>query len=264
MNFSPPLDPQAPFPIVFRDDDFVVIDKPSGFHVHQPELPRRRVDPELTCLVRLRRQVGEYLYPVHRIDVATSGLLLFALNKASASLMGRLFTEGLVEKEYLAIVRGYLPDSGLIQEPLALDSTGEMVPAQTSYVTLARTELSHAVGRRHASARYSLARVRPYTGRFHQIRRHMARISHPMVSDSTHGDSHHNRFFRETLGLRGLWLRADRLFFEDPRTGEQRRFQAPVSPAWTHAMQVLGWTSQDLVKDPSAMFPAAQYEQSDS
>lgn len=244
------IDRTRPFVIVHQDEDFVVIDKPSGFHVHQPEPPRRRVDPELTCLSRLRRQIQAYLYPVHRIDVATSGLLLFALNKECASMMGSLFTAGRVDKDYVAIARGYLPDDGVIDEPLALDSTGEMVPARTSFVTLARVELPYAVGRRHSSARYSLARVRPHTGRFHQIRRHMARISHPLVSDSTHGDSHHNRFFRETLGLRGLWLRAASLAFDDPRSGERREFRAPVCGEWERALQVFGWSPELILFEP--------------
>lgn len=251
VNTTPGPDLNTPLTVVYQDDDFVVIDKPSGFHVHQPEMPRRRVAPEMTCLIRLRRQLDMYLYPVHRIDVATSGLLIFALKKEVASMMGRLFTEGRVEKEYLAIVRGHLPDEGHIDAELALDSTGDMVPAATSFRTLARVELAHAVGRRHTSARYSLARAHPHTGRFHQIRRHMARISHPIVGDAAHGDSHHNRFFRETLGLRGLWLRADRLSFKDSRSNQERVFQAPVASQWENAVCVLGWDPADLVQKPS-------------
>lgn len=223
---------RGPLSIVYRDDDFVVIDKPAGFHVHQPEFPRRRVPPGRTILHVLKRQLGEWLYPVHRLDVATSGTLVFALNKDTASMMGRLFTEGSVEKDYTAIVRGWLPDEGCIDQPLELDSTGDPAEALTYYRTRGRVELPYAVGRRHATSRYSLVDVYPRTGRFHQIRRHMARIAHPVVGDSTHGDSYHNRFFRETLGLPGLWLRATGLRFDDLRTGQRREFRVAESPAW--------------------------------
>ncbi len=250
MSLTIDFDPLAPLEIVARDDDFVVIDKPAGLHVHQPEPPRRRVPPERTCLFRLRRQIGAYLYPIHRIDAATSGLLVFALKKEVAAMMGRLFVASLVEKEYLAIVRGYLPADGRIDDDLALDSTGAPAPASTSFRRLAQAELPHAVGRRHASARYSLARAFPHTGRFHQIRRHMARLAHPVIGDSAHGDSHHNRFFRESLGLGGLWLRADRFSFVDPRDGASRVFQAPIAPGWRRAVEALGWPDELLLRSP--------------
>ncbi len=229
------------FDVLLRAEDFVAIDKPPGFHVHQPEFPRRRVPKEVTCLPNLRRQLGTYLYPVHRIDVATEGVLVFALSKPAASGLCRQFQEGTVRKTYFAIVRGWTQDDGVIDEPLALDSTGEMVPALTRYKTHARVELPFAIGKKHPSARYSLVEAHPESGRFHQIRRHMARISHPVIGDTAHGDSYHNRFFRNELEAPGLWLKAREIEFDHPSTGEAVRVKSPWGARWTKMHKRLGW-----------------------
>jgi len=225
--------------IVHIDDDLVVVDKPSGMHVHQPEHPHRRVPREWTCLYAVRKQIERYLFPVHRLDVATSGLLMFALNETSARDLSYLFQNGLIEKTYTAIVRGFVADEGLMDESLTLDSTGEPAEAQTEYRCLQRFELPVAVGKRHSSARYSLVEVKPKTGRYHQIRRHFARQSHPIIGDREHGDSHHNRFFREQLGLPGLWLRAQKLKFNSASREKIDLFVAPASRQWDHATSIL-------------------------
>src|SRR5262249_31804642 len=154
--------------------------------------PRRRVAREIVCLNKLRDQLGTYLFPVHRIDVGTEGVLLFALDKKSASILSSRFREGAIRKRYFAIARGWAPEGGTIDLPLELDSTGDLAEARTRFQTRARVELPHAVGKRFATARYSLVEAWPETGRYHQIRRHFARLSHPLVGDREHGDSHHN------------------------------------------------------------------------
>lgn len=221
-----------PFDILYLDDDIVAIDKPAGFHVHQPENPRRRVARELTVLWALRQQIDKWLYPVHRIDVGTEGVLLFALNKPSAAHLCQQFQQNRIRKTYFAIVRGYTNDIGEINLPLELDSTGELVSACTHYVTHSRVELPWAVGKRHNTARYSLVEVKPETGRYHQIRRHMARISHPLIGDREHGDSHHNRFFRLDLSAPGLWLKAKRLSFQHPSQGREINLTSHWSKRW--------------------------------
>ncbi len=229
------------FNILRQEADFVAIAKPPGFHVHQPEFPRRRVPKEVTCLPNLRDQIQQYVYPVHRIDVGTEGVLVFALNKETANGLCRQFQGGLVRKTYYAIVRGYTQDEGVIDIPLELDSTGEAAESLTTYRTLARTELPYAVGKRHASARYSFVEAKPETGRYHQVRRHFGRLSHPLVGDREHGDSHHNRFFRETLGLGGLWLKAKSIEFNHPANGERISIESPWTPRWKECLNKLGW-----------------------
>lgn len=205
------------FSIVAQDETFVAIDKPSGFHVHQPEFPNKKVSREIVCLGLLRNQLRQYVYPVHRLDVGTSGILVFALSPESASRFGKAFSENRSQKTYFAVVRGYLKESsGRIEIPLESDSSGELYDAITDYEVMSYVELPFAVGKRHPTARYSLVKVKPVTGRFHQIRRHFARLSHPIVGDCVHGDSYHNRFFREQLGVSGLMLRASELTIDQP------------------------------------------------
>jgi tRNA pseudouridine65 synthase len=236
------------FNVLLYDADFIAIEKPAGFHVHQPEDSRRRVPRELTCLPNLRAQIENYLYPVHRLDVGTDGVLVFALNKESAASMCRQFGNGLVKKSYYAIVRGWSDDEGVIDVPLDLDSTGSPVEALTRYRTRARTELNVAIGKRHPTARFSLVEAFPETGRFHQVRRHLARLAHPLVGDRLHGDSHQNRFFREHLAAPGLWLKAKTIEFAHPMSGERIRIESAWSQRWLDLFPKLGF------EEPSSTF----------
>lgn len=210
----------------------MVIDKPAGFHVHRPESQREKVPRHKIILHQLRDQVGTRVYPLHRLDVSTSGILAFALHPEAARFCGRQFQAHMVEKKYWTVVRGFLPDEGQIDIPLELDSTGVPVPSLTRYRTLKRLELPVAVGKRHSSARYSWLEVSPRTGRYHQIRRHMARISHPVLGDATHGDSRHNRFFREKLGIQGLCLRSVGLKLLSLENETPLEFVAPSHAKW--------------------------------
>lgn len=238
---SLPPTPTDAFEILARETEFVAIRKPPGFHVHQPEFPRRRVPREFTCLPILRAQIEEYLFPVHRIDVATEGVLVFALSNESANALCLQFQNGRVRKTYFAIVRGWTDDEGVIDIPLELDSTNVPVESVTRYKTHQRIELPHAVGKRHKTARYSLVEAWPETGRYHQVRRHFARLSHPLVGDREHGDSNHNRFFREKLGEGGLWLKAHAIEFAHPATGARVRIDCDWSERWKRMFDKIGF-----------------------
>jgi tRNA pseudouridine65 synthase len=241
VNFTKPYSDSAPtFDILHQEESFIAIHKPEGFHVHQPEDPRGRVSRDLICMNNLRNQIDKYVWPVHRIDVGTDGVLLFALNKPSASNLARQFQDGSVRKTYFAVVRGWPDDEGTIDVPLELDSTNELVDALTKYRTHARIELPFAVGKRHKSARYALVEAHPHTGRFHQVRRHMARLSHPLLGDIMHGDSHHNRFFRTELELPGLWLKAKSANFLNPSTGARVHIESKWSGRWLALFAKLG------------------------
>jgi tRNA pseudouridine65 synthase len=238
------------FNILAQDESFVAIDKPSGFHVHQPEDPRRRVHRDIICLPNLRDQLGSYLYPVHRLDVGTDGVLVFALTKPAASFLSQQFQKGRIKKSYFAIVRGWSDDSGDIDIPLELDSTGVPVDSFTRYRTHCRVELPIPVGKRHSTARYSLVEAFPETGRFHQVRRHFARLSHPLIGDRVHGDSHHNRFMREYSGESGLWLKARSIEFQHPVSQDNILITSPWSGRWLRIFDKLGLFPEDDTVNP--------------
>lgn len=226
-----------PFTILFHDNDLIAIDKPPGYHVHPPENPQWWAPKNRIVLQILRKQIGKYVYPVHRLDAPTGGVLVFALNKKAASLMCEQFAAAdEVVKKYHAIVRGYTQDTGLIDLPLKSDSSDLMLNAQTTYRTIAKTEFNVAVGKRHSSARYSYLEVSPLTGRFHQIRRHLAAMSHPIIGDVQHGDSYHNRFFRRDLQLPGLMLRCQSMTFNHPLTNQSVAIQSQILLPWENLM----------------------------
>lgn len=233
--------------ILFQDDCMVAINKPAGLLVHRSAIDRRETR---FAMQLLRDQLGRRVYPVHRLDRPTSGVLLFALDADTARQQTGQFCSGTVQKHYLAVVRGYTNEAGLIdhalreQQDSMTDARADPdKPAQaavTGYRRLATVELAYPVGR-YASARYSLLEVRPRTGRKHQIRRHMKHIFHPVVGDTTHGDSRHNRLFRDCLDCHRLLLAATRLQLSHPRSGQRLRIDAPLQADFQRLIEELGW-----------------------
>lgn len=218
--------------VIYQDEYFIAVNKPSGYHVHPPEDRRIRVPKEKICLYQVRDLIHQKVYPVHRLDAGTSGVLLFALSSEAARKMCTLFSERQTQKTYLAVARGYTPESLEIEIPLELDSTGELAEARTSLKRLATLELPVAIGKKFPTARYSLIEVKPHTGRYHQIRRHLNRISHPLLGDAYHGDTRHNQFFRNDLKIEGLCLKAIELSFLHPWLGTQVTLKAPDCDKW--------------------------------
>jgi len=227
--------------ILFRDEHFVAIDKPSGFHVHPHEVAIHRVDRAKVCLYQVRDQLGQKVFPVHRLDAGTCGVLLFALSSTAASKLCALFAERNVQKTYRAVVRGYTQEKGLIDIPLGEDAQGVALESRTEYERLATKEFAVTVGKRFPTARYSLVEARPLTGRYHQIRRHFTRLSHPLLGDAEHGDSRHNQFFRNQLGIEGLCLMARKIEFIHPWSGEPLKIEAPFSDKWQQIHSIFAW-----------------------
>jgi tRNA pseudouridine65 synthase len=196
------------------DDDLVVANKPSGLSVH-----RGWDDDRDVALFRVRDAVGQHVYPVHRLDRGTSGVLVFARTSAVATALSRAFEGGLVKKEYLALVRGVPPDEGVIDYPIQRVEGGPRVPALTRFCCLARSTVD----------RCSLVLAAPETGRLHQVRRHLRHINHPLVGDVKHGSGAINRHYRATYGLHRLALHAATIAFAHPRRrSEWLRVTAPV------------------------------------
>lgn len=224
-----------PLLILYEDDALVAIDKPSGLLAHrQPGAPR-----EPAALQCVRDQVGCRVHLVHRLDRATSGVLLLAKSPEVASAMGRALTRGDVRKTYEAIVRGWAPQVATIDYPLVHEERKVEQSAVTQLRRLATAEIAVPVGR-YATARYSLVELRPQTGRTHQLRRHMAHLRHPIVGDVRHGDGAHNRLFRTQFESHRLLLFATELAFEHPHGGHPVTVRAPADPQREQLLDELG------------------------
>jgi tRNA pseudouridine65 synthase len=218
--------------IVYQDEYFFVIDKPAGMFVHPPERSAYPTPPEKICLYQLRDLLQREVFPVHRLDAPTSGLVTFAMTKDSTRALSLLFANRQMNKTYQAVARGHLGPEGLIDLPLKIAGFEESIGATTRYRTLKKIELPTAVGKKYTSARYSWMEIYPETGRWHQIRRHFDQIAHPLLGDIEHGDSYHNRFFRDELKIKGLCLRATELSFVHPWRQKEIRIQAPPTEQW--------------------------------
>lgn len=231
-------------PVLYRDDWLIAIHKPSGLLVHRSDLDRHETR---FAVQMLRDQIGHSVWPAHRLDRGTSGVLLFALDREVGAALSGQFEHGEVEKTYLAVVRGHPAESGVIDHPLAPMADeyagierGESRAALTRYRRLATVELPHRVDR-YPCSRYALVELRPLTGRRHQLRRHMKYIAHPIIGDATHGKGPHNRLFQELFGCHRLLLAAVILRLVHPVTGEPLVFRAPPAADFAHVLTRLGW-----------------------
>lgn len=221
--------------LIYEDEHLVAIDKPPGLLVHRTQLAAREDEAALQLL---RDQLGRPVWPVHRLDRGTSGVLLFALSPEVASAVGAMFEQGRMHKRYLALVRGWpAADEGLVDHPLARDpeqpSAGQtLLEAQTRWRVLQRLDWPFAGDARFATTRVALLEAEPLQGRRHQIRRHLKHIAHPILGDATHGKGPLNRAVAGYLGMQRLWLHALSLELTHPVGGARLALEAPPGPAW--------------------------------
>jgi tRNA pseudouridine65 synthase len=238
----------VPLPVIYQDEWLIAVHKPAGLLVHRTDLDRHETRFALQIL---RDQIGRAVWPVHRLDKGTSGALLFALDRDAGRALGALFEAGAVAKRYMAVVRGHPPVAGEIDHPLAPMADAHaghapgrsLQPAVTRFRTLATTELPYRVDR-YPTSRYALVELTPLTGRWHQLRRHMKHIAHPIIGDATHGKGRHNRLFQELFGCRRLLLAAVELGFVHPVTGQAMLLRAPPAEDFAAVLQALGWEGQ--------------------
>jgi tRNA pseudouridine65 synthase len=208
--------------ILFKDPYLVAINKPHGLLVHRTKIAN---DADEFALQILRDQLDQHVYPCHRLDRKTGGVLLFALDEDTDRSMKMLFAENEIDKTYLAIVRGWTEDSGEIDYALTRDD-GKVQEALTKYKTVERTEINVPFGK-HATSRYSLVEVKPQTGRMHQIRKHMAHIFHPIIGDRPHGCNKQNKLFKDKWGINTMMLHANEASFIHPVTKSKVGISAP-------------------------------------
>jgi tRNA pseudouridine65 synthase len=254
-------------PVLYRDDCLVAVHKPSGLLVHRSMIDRRETRFALQIV---RDQIGQRVYPVHRLDKGTSGVLLFALDPASARRLGASFDAGEVDKRYLAVVRGWLPERGEIDHPLTRQDDVYGDPARrsgvgrenlqadlasaapepvaqsalTRYQRLACAEIAERVepGQTFPTTRYSLVALNPVTGRQHQLRRHLKHIAHPIIGDATHGKGVHNRFIAARFGVGRLLLACQAMTLPHPEDARPISIEAALPEDFQKVLAGFGWS----------------------
>lgn len=237
-----------PLTILYRDEHLIAVHKPEGLLVH-----RSNIDKSETrfLLQMLRDQVGEYLYPIHRLDKPSSGLILFGLNAAVAANIQQQMFNNTATKVYLLICRGYTPVSGIINHPLkpindfkskthSIENTKSAQEAITEFTRLDTIELNVAIDK-YPSSRYSLVQAKILTGRRHQIRRHMKHLSHPIIGCPKYGKSTHNRYFANTFDVPRLLLHSYQMTLEHPVTSQPLLITAKPRDSFKNIMQRFDW-----------------------
>lgn len=210
-----------PLTILYRDEFLVAIAKPAGMMVHPVANP---TDEEPSAMKRLRDQISQRVFPVHRLDRPTSGVLLFALDKKSAGIVQQAFERREVVKTYFAIVSGNVPEKWICESPLASDSDDRPLPARTSFERIESKSLEQDLT-------LSLVKAMPSTGRFHQIRRHLLEVEHPIIGDFRYARMDESFRLGEILktGTRML-LHAAKLEIAHPHSGEPLSVRCPIAP----------------------------------
>ena len=237
--------------IIYEDAQYVAINKPNGLLVHRTRIAEEKKE---FALQLLRDQLGYRLYAVHRLDRGTSGVLLFAKSPEAAAPFTKVFEERQPAKTYFAVVRGFAPEAGTIDSAIRPDKDHqhkEPQQAVTHFSRLATVELPIPVGP-YKTARYSLVKINPETGRMHQIRKHFAHIRHYIVGDKRHGDWRHNRMFLEELNSPHLLLHAAALTIKQPFTGEIRHLKAPMPENMRRLCLQFGWGAELAAQEKPA------------
>ena len=224
--------------IIAHSEHWLAVNKPAGLSVYESSYTGPR---EETLLGLLRQQLGvDRLHAIHRLDHATSGVLLLARDARTAAVLSGQFESRAVDKRYIAIVRGEPANAFQVDHPLSgSDGRGAGKPALTRFRTLARLRLPIPLAR-HPEARYALVEAQPETGRYHQIRRHLKHAAHPIVGDVKYGKGEHNRVFRQHYGVHRLLLHARGLSFVDPVDQSQISVEAPFDAAFAKALALFG------------------------
>jgi tRNA pseudouridine65 synthase len=222
------------FQILYQDEHYVAINKPCRILVHRSAISEDKV----FVLQLLRDQLGQKIYPIHRLDRATSGVLIFGRTSEAASLLGKQMQEQLVKKTYLAIIRGYVDAQGTIDYPLAPEPDRPKQEAITHYKKLNQSEMPFSVGK-YPNSRYSLVEVTLETGRRHQIRRHFSHLRHPIINDRRHGDVKHNKYFENTIGTERLLLHAHKMKLYHPVQKEIIEIVAPLDEDFEKMIEYL-------------------------
>lgn len=220
--------------IIYQDEYIVAINKPHGLLVHQSPIAR---DADEFAIQLLRDQIGQRVFPAHRLDRKTSGVLVFTLDKETDRALQMQFQEKKTDKRYLALLRGFAPEEMTIDYALHRDD-GVLQDAVTHFKRLETFEIPFPQGK-FPTSRYSLVEANPETGRMHQLRKHFAHIFHPIIGDRPHGCNKQNKFWLENFQMNKMLLHASELTIIHPQTNEKLQLKAEMSTEFKRVLELL-------------------------
>jgi tRNA pseudouridine65 synthase len=225
--------------IIHEDDYCLAVSKPNNVLVHHAHHSRNKLE-EASLLQLLEKQGVPKCYPVHRLDRKTSGIILLAKQKKSVASFQQLFTHNQILKVYYGVVRGFAPTERIIDSPVKGRDADVYKEAETHLKTLETITLDIPV-KPYDTSRYSLVELQPKTGRMHQLRIHMNKISHPLINDAKYGDKNHDLMFEKEFGWTNLFLHAGSLSFEHPFTRQKLVLKAPFLKDWWDLFAKFQW-----------------------
>ena len=252
--------------IIWRDEHLVAVYKPAGWLVHSTGLDAGETR---VVMQTLRDQLGQHVFPVHRLDKGTCGVLVMALHSDAARALSQAFEHHATHKRYLAMVRGWAPEAIEVVHALRPDDAppdAAVQDAHTRFRRLAQLTLPEASDARFATTRASLVEAIPTTGRRHQIRRHLKHLAHPIIGDATHGKGPINRWWAERLGQQRLWLHAWELTVPHPVSGVAMTFDSGLqwsfsSSSSTSSVSSVSSVSSGAAAEVSNPSPSGDWQQ---
>lgn len=220
--------------IIYQDKNLVAVNKPNGLLVHRSAIA---ADVSQFAVQILRDQIGQHVFPIHRLDRKTSGILLFALDKESTKLVQKEFLENRIYKKYIAIVRGFFPEKIEVDHPLVNDRNKKQ-DAVTNFINNKHTEIKIPYGK-YSTSRYSLIEAFPRTGRQHQIRKHLNHLRHPIIGDRPYGCNKQNKLFKERWNMMTMLLHAQEMSFKHPNEDKVVILKASLNKEFLRTKKVL-------------------------
>ena len=227
--------------IIFEDQFIICVNKPNNMLVHHAYHSRNVAD-ETSLLQLIQAEKGIKVYPIHRLDRKTSGIILLAKETIHVSKFQELFTNNEIEKTYYGVVRGFSPETKIIDSPVKGRDASIHKDALTYLKTLEHVVLEIPV-KPYDCSRYSLVELKPKTGRMHQLRVHTSKISHPLIGDIKYGDKNHDVMFDENFGWKNMFLHAGQLKFKHPFSEEVLILKANFPKNWISLFEEFTWTN---------------------
>lgn len=240
MPLLPTMTTPLTITILFQDEHLIAVNKPSGLLVHKSWVAK---DAKEFALQTVRDMVGKHVFPVHRLDRPTSGVLLFAFSGELAQQVQSQWHDA--QKMYLAVVRGWLKGPIKVDHPLkgmsdyGQDSETEQ-EAQTVFTPLAQIEVDAQIDK-YPQSRFGLVQAQPLQGRTHQIRRHLKHLSHPIIGDARYGKGKYNRYVGEHFECARLLLHAAELTFIHPVSQQTITVKAPIEGQMAQLFERFNW-----------------------